>query len=309
MKDIHFDFEGLLVGFVLLSGFIWLLDILFWKKHRTINKDDPIAVEYAKSFFPVLLVVMILRSFIIEPFRIPSGSMMPTLLVGDFILVNKFSYGLRLPVIHTKLTEGTPPAKGDVAVFRYPLDPSLDYIKRVIGLPGDHIEYFDKQLVVNGEAITTEFKGLYPGQTPIAECTEVLNDACIQEVLKDCPLDKKDNSEEALNRHLSQCFSGFSMIGNYVYQTQSKSFNHYFLDDPRRGVMVDLNGKSSDGKFDVPEGHFLVMGDNRDNSNDGRFWGFVPEENLVGKAFMVWMHWDWSPNGSGLNVSRIGKKF
>jgi len=309
MKDFHFDFEVLLVGFVLLSGFVWLLDIVFWKKHRKINKEDPIAVEYAKSFFPVLLVVMILRSFFMEPFRIPSGSMMPTLLVGDFILVNKFAYGFRLPAIHTKLTEGTKPARGDVAVFRYPLDPTLDYIKRVIGLPGDHVEYFNKQLVVNGEIIPTQYKGIYPGQTPIAECSDVLNDSCIKEVLNDCPYEGEVKDEEAYNRHLSQCFNNFSMAGNYVYQTQSKSFNHLILDDPRRGVMVDSNGKSSDGKFDVPEGHYLMMGDNRDNSNDGRFWGFVPEENLVGKAFMVWMHWDWSDNGNGLDVSRIGKQF
>ncbi len=309
MKDFHFDFEVLLVSFVVLSGIIWLLDILFWAKHREVNKEDPIAVEYAKSFFPVLLVVMILRSFIMEPFRIPSGSMMPTLLVGDFILVNKFAYGIRLPVIHTKMTEGTEPARGDVAVFRFPLDPSLDYIKRIIGIPGDRIEYFDNQLSVNGVPINTQYKGIYPGQTPIRACKETLDDECRTQVLEECTYQVKEVNEEALNRQMSECFGVYSMAGNRVYQIKADSFDHLFMDDPRVGVRMDNAGNGSDGEFDVPAGHYFVIGDNRDNSNDGRFWGFVPEENLVGKAFMVWMHWDWSEGGSGLNVSRIGKQF
>ncbi len=262
MNDFHFDFEVLLVGFVFLSGFIWLLDILFWQKHRVKNTEDPIAVEYAKSFFPVLLVVMILRSFIMEPFRIPSGSMMPTLLIGDFILVNKYEYGIRLPVIRTKITEGTAVARGDVAVFRFPQDPSLDFIKRVIGLPGDRISYYNKKLSVNGKPIEIIFDRVYEGQGEGQD----------------------------------------SMVGGKIYNATIDDVTHTYMDDPK----VEL---SVNGGITVPEGQFFVMGDNRDHSNDSRYWGFVPEEHLVGKAFMVWMHWDWSDQGSGLDVSRIGTKF
>lgn len=262
MKDFHLDFEVLLVGFVFLSGIIWLLDILFWQKDRQKNTEDPIAVEYAKSFFPVLLVVMILRSFILEPFRIPSGSMMPTLLVGDFILVNKYEYGIRLPVSHTKLTEGTPVARGDVAVFRFPDDPSLDFIKRVIGLPGDHIGYYNKKLSINGKPVDIEFDRVYEGQGTGKN----------------------------------------SMSGGEIHNATIDNVTHTFMIDPK----VDM---SINGGITIPEGQYFVMGDNRDHSNDSRYWGFVPDENLVGKAFMIWMHWDWSDEGSGLDLSRVGTKF
>ncbi len=262
MNDFHVDFEVLLVGFVFLSGFIWLLDSLFWKKHREVNADDPIAVEYAKSFFPVLLVVMILRSFIIEPFRIPSGSMMPTLLVGDFILVNKYAYGIRLPVSHTKLTEGTPVKRGDVAVFRFPQDPSFDYIKRVVGLPGDRISYYNKQLSINGKPLAIKFDRVYEGQGTGSD----------------------------------------SMVGGEISLATIDDVTHTYMIDPK--IVQSVNGSIT-----VPEGQYFVMGDNRDHSNDSRYWGFVPDENLVGKAFMVWMHWDWSTDGSGLDLSRAGTRF
>jgi len=262
MKDFHFDFEVLLVGFVFLSGFIWLLDILFWKKHREVNADDPLAVEYAKSFFPVLLVVMLLRSFIMEPFRIPSGSMMPTLLVGDFILVNKYEYGVRLPVIHTKLTKGSDLKRGDVAVFRFPKDPSLDFIKRVIGLPGDHIGYYNKKLTINGKPVEIKYDHVYEGQGTGSQ----------------------------------------NMAGGEVYNATMGDVTHTYMIDPQIERTVN-------GGITVPEGHYFVMGDNRDHSNDSRYWGFVPDENLVGKAFMVWMHWDWSDQGDGFDFSRVGMKF
>lgn len=259
----HFDFEVLLVLTVILSGVIWLLDKLLWEKERLATKGtEPLAVEYAKSFFPVLLVVMLLRSFIIEPFRIPSGSMMPTLLVGDFILVNKYTYGIRLPAVHTKLTGGDPLQRGDVAVFRFPKDPSLDFIKRVIGLPGDTISYFNKKLSVNGKQLDVVFDSQYAGQGT-----------------------GPDN-----------------MKGLDVFNET--------LDGKTYTIMNDDSAQfSANGSLVVPEGHYFVMGDNRDHSNDGRYWGFVPDENLVGKAFMVWMHWDWSDGGSGLDLSRIGTKF
>lgn len=164
----HTDFEFFLLLASLVTGLIWLIDSLFFLPRRQKNSEgialyEPILLEYSKSFFPVLLVVLILRGFLFEPFRIPSGSMMPTLLVGDFILVNKFSYGLRLPVIHTKLNDGDSPKRGDVAVFRYPRNESLDYIKRVIGLPGDRIAYYNRRLTINGVPLQTKFDHDYQG--------------------------------------------------------------------------------------------------------------------------------------------------
>ena len=166
---IDFDFEFLLVTAVLLSGIIWLLDSLFFAAKRNRKSAgntlrEPILVEYAKSFFPVLFAVMIVRSFLYEPFRIPSGSMMPSLLVGDFILVNKYTYGIRLPVLHTRVTEGDGVKRGDVAVFRFPDNESLDFIKRVIGLPGDHVSYYNRRLMVNSKPLEVKLKETYAGQ-------------------------------------------------------------------------------------------------------------------------------------------------
>ncbi len=263
---IHFDFEFLLVAAVLVSGLIWLADsLMFAPKRKQVasgeSVHEPLLVEYSRSFFPVLLAVMVLRSFLFEPFRIPSGSMMPSLLVGDFILVNKYHYGLRLPVTHSKVTEGDPPQRGDVAVFRFPDNESLDFIKRVIGLPGDHISYYDRRLIVNGEPLKVEAREIYAGQGSTS-----------------------DNMK------------GGEVFVEYVEDTQ-----HLMMTDPRVKF-------SANGELVVPEGHFFVMGDNRDHSNDSRFWGFVPEKNLVGKAVMIWMHWDWRSGGSGLDLSRVGEK-
>lgn len=261
---VHFDFEFVLLAAVLISGIIWLLDIVVLAPRRQPETGkrmapDPILVEYSKSFFPVLLAVLVLRSFLYEPFRIPSGSMMPSLLVGDFILVNKYTYGLRLPVIHTKVTEGNQPQRGDVAVFRFPNNESLDFIKRVIGLPGDHVGYYNRRLMVNGESLPVEFQEVYPGQGS-----------------------GKDN-----------------MQGGEVHLERIGDQSYTMMTDPKVKF-------SPNGEIIVPEGHLFVMGDNRDHSNDSRFWGFVPEQNLVGKAVTVWMHWDWRDRGSGLDLSRIG---
>ncbi|MCP4187407.1 MAG: signal peptidase I [Gammaproteobacteria bacterium] len=271
----HFDFEFLLVLGTLGSGLIWLIDHFMFARQRqkeatSKSVHDPIIVEYSKSFFPVLLAVMILRSFVYEPFRIPSGSMMPTLLVGDFILVNKYDYGLRLPVIHTEITGGEKPKRGDIAVFRYPKDESLDYIKRVIGLPGDHISYYNRRLSVNGKLVKTQLLETYQG---LGESSElVINQGC-------------DNIK-------AKCKVFNEELGETSYTMMTNPDVRY----------------SADGELFVPSGHYFVMGDNRDHSNDSRFWGFVPEENLVGKAVMIWMHWDWRNGGTGLELSRIGTR-
>ncbi len=266
------DFPLILVLATVITGVIWAVDRAFWASGRRAEAErlrqagadeetiaeqagDPVLVEYARSFFPVILVVLLLRSFVAEPFRIPSGSMMPTLLVGDFILVNKFAYGLRLPVLDTKVIKVGEPKRGDVVVFRYPKDPSTDYIKRVIGLPGDHISYYHKVVYVNGKAMTQVPDGVYVGEG-----------------------------------------GGSSMTGADRRVENLNGVKHQILIEPGQATV--------EGEFVVPPGHYFVMGDNRDNSNDSRYWGTVPEGNLVGKAFLIWMSWDW--NGGGLHLGRIG---
>ena len=272
---IHFDFEFLLVIMTAVSGALWLADVLLFSRFRQKKalsevKKEPLIIEYSRAFFPVLLAVLVLRGFIVEPFRIPSGSMMPTLLVGDFILVNKFSYGLRLPVIHNKITSGDKPKHGDVVVFRYPQDESQDYIKRVIGLPGDQVSYYNRKLSINGEALKFELDHIYQG----------LGDLNRMQPASGC------------DRANASC---------QVIVESNDGVDYSVMTNP--GTSRGINGEVV-----VPEGHYFVMGDNRDHSNDSRFWGYVPEENLVGKAFMVWMHWDWRDNGSGLDLSRVGQR-
>ncbi len=252
-----FDFETFLVTATLVCGIVWGLYVLKIKKEkREANEaEEPILVEYARSFFPVLLFVLILRSFLVEPFRIPSGSMMPTLLIGDFILVNKFSYGIRLPAVHTKVIELGKPERGDVVVFRYPKDPTTDYIKRVVGLPGDHLGYYNKKLYINNELMEQTSLGIYAGQG------------------------KGDS--------MSGAIQWAEMLGNVEHN-----------------ILIRNGARSVEGEFVIPEGQYFMMGDNRDNSNDSRYWGTVPEANLVGKAFMIWMNFD-SDNG-GIDFGRLG---
>ncbi|MFZ5579969.1 MAG: signal peptidase I [Pseudomonadota bacterium] len=250
------NFELILVLATLVSGVIVAIDRLYFRKAREAQEGkEPLLVEYARSFFPVLLVVLLLRSFVAEPFRIPSGSMMPTLEVGDFILVNKFSYGVRLPVLRTKLVSLGDPRRGDVVVFKYPQQPEVDYIKRIVGLPGDRIRYENKQLFINGQPMAQEADGIYPGDGPQGR-----------------------------------------MVGARILHEDLEGVKHAILQQP--------GAKGPEGEVLVPKGHFFVMGDNRDNSNDSRYWGFVPEENLVGRAMLVWMHFD--GEGVHLDLGRIG---
>lgn len=249
-----FDFSAILVLLVAASGLIWAVDAIFLSKSREQDDRLPVVVDYAKSFFPIFLIVLILRSFIVEPFRIPSGSMIPTLLVGDFILVNKNTYGIRLPLINQKIIERGEPKRGDVVVFRYPNDPSTPYIKRVVGLPGDLIEYKDKKLYVNGELMPQSKATSFVGQRSAAQYS-----------------------------------------GSILAEETLEDVQHQILMTPRRSS-PNYQGK-------VPPGNYFVLGDNRDNSRDSRYWGFVPDENLVGRAFLIWMNWDRGPV-----FGRIGTK-
>ncbi|GGD67762.1 signal peptidase I [Caballeronia grimmiae] len=225
---------------------------------------QPWWLEYTASFFPVILAVFVVRSFIVEPFKIPSGSMVPTLLVGDFILVNKYEYGLRLPITNTKLTEGKPLTRGDVVVFRYPKDESVDYIKRVIGLPGDTVAYENKQLTINGKPVP---------EAPLPDYFDDERIGYAKQFIED--LDGRKNA--ILNNPQVPPFvvgaDDFPYRDNCVYNAQ--------------GVTCK-----------VPPGHYFMMGDNRDNSADSRYWGFVPDKNIVGRAFFIWMNFS--------NLKRIG---
>ncbi|BFG72865.1 signal peptidase I [Paraburkholderia terrae] len=225
---------------------------------------QPWWLEYTASFFPVILVVFVVRSFVVEPFKIPSGSMVPTLLVGDFILVNKFDYGIRLPITNTKVTEGRPLQRGDVVVFRYPKDESVDYIKRVIGLPGDVVSYEDKQLTINGKPVP---------ETPLPDYFDDERIGYAKQFEED--LDGRKN--RILNNPAVPPF----IVGaeDFPYRDNCKY--------DARGVTCK-----------VPPGNYFMMGDNRDNSADSRYWGFAPDKNIVGRAFFIWMNFG--------NLKRIG---
>jgi signal peptidase I len=263
------DFSSFMALIVVVSGAIWAVDAWLLAPRRrlagaasTVAGEDPIrfppkpvVVEYARSFFPVFLAVFLIRSFVIEPFRIPSGSMMPTLLIGDFIAVNKFSYGIRLPVTNRKVFEVGQPERGDVVVFRYPVDGETIFIKRIVGLPGDRIRYDrDKMLHINGVETDRSVPETYEGT--------------------------------GSGSHMTGARQRFEALGEHT---------HAILYRPGQPTV--------EGEWVVPVGQYFVLGDNRDKSHDSRFWGFVPEENLVGPASVVWMSWDW---GHGVDFGRIG---
>ena len=272
-----------------ITGLVWLADKFLLAPQRKLKLADaqsqckePLPEEVATKLsepsaivdtsvqiFPIIAFVLILRSFLWEPFQIPSGSMMPTLLDGDFILVNKFNYGLRDPVVRNKFFEIGLPERGDVAVFKYPLDPKIDYIKRVIGLPGDRIIYRNKSIYIRP--------------------------AC-QESDAKCP-----DFEQVVHSFKKETDSPDGSYGLSRYTSEMPNKTHDILIDneilPRTQHYYQQAGTQRD-EFVVPEGHYYVMGDNRDNSLDGRFWGFVPEENLVGEAVAIWMSFDFDRDES-----------
>jgi len=293
------NFALILLILVVLTGIAWVLDKLVFLPQRRRAAEDAVAefdrqqervgerfadenaaqtrarlrddklrqpwwLEYTASFFPVILAVFVVRSFIIEPFKIPSGSMVPTLLVGDFILVNKYEYGLRMPITNTKMTNGGPLKRGDVVVFRYPKDESVDYIKRVIGLPGDTVAYEDKKLTINGKPVP---------ETPLPDYFDDERIGYAKQFEED--LDGRKNA--ILNNPQVPPFvvgaDDFPFRDNCNYNAQ--------------GVTCK-----------VPPGNYFMMGDNRDNSADSRYWGFVPDNNIVGRAFFIWMNFS--------NLKRIG---
>jgi signal peptidase I len=291
------DFSAVLFGITAITGVAWLLDVALLPPSRTSaarppGKDpalipEPGTVDYARSFFPVALVVLVLRSFIFEPFRIPSDSMMPTLLDGDFIIVNKYAYGLRLPVLNRKFVPVGEPQRGDVVVFRYPRDPSVNYIKRLVGLPGDHVEVRSDRITINGQPVP--FKVIAP-----------YNDGCYINM---------QLAEERLGEHVHQSMVCpvplFPSPVTPAGCNRSESRGYYCGGE--NGANADALAGMEGPVFEttVPPGSYFMMGDNRDNSEDGRVWGFVPEANLVGKATRIWFNWDLKRTG-GPAWSRVG---
>lgn len=239
-----FDFALILVALVGFTGFVYLLELLFFRKRRAEGKPMPAIIEYPVSFFPVLLVVLVLRSFLVEPFKIPTGSMIPTLLVGDYILVNKFAYGIRLPVLGTQIVPVGKPQRGDIMVFKYPEKPSINYIKRVVGVPGDTIRYENKRLYINGTLVEQQLEAQLPAGKP-----------------------------------------------------EFKIYNES-LGDVDHTIMITLQRPADQPEsWTVPPDNYFVLGDNRDNSRDSRYWQFVPDGLIVGKAFAIWMHMPgWVPS-------------
>jgi signal peptidase I len=292
-----FDFSAILLALTVVFGVVWGLDrLLFYKKRKarfdaaSQEYQDPAPVDWARSLFPVIFVVLLLRSFVAEPFRIPSGSMMPTLDVGDFILVNKFAYGLRLPAFNNKIVSLGEPKRGDVVVFRFPgylcrddngktirsgdmtcADPhapvvNQNWIKRVVGLPGDTIEVHDSQVVINGKPVIDTQIGPFKGNPSRAEDNYLLYN------------------------------------GATVWSEQLGTVNHLIARMPSLQTPSIPNAAVPSL---VPQNCYIVMGDDRENSEDSRWWGCLPEENLVGKAFMIWFSWKGLHTGA-VDFHRIG---
>lgn len=257
-----FDFERIITYLTILAGLLALFDMVFLARKRVAKGTKiPVVFEYARSFFPILLIVLIIRSFLYEPFRIPSGSLKPTLQVGDFIVVNKYDYGLRLPVLHNKIYNVGVPKVGDIMVFHFPDDPSTYVIKRVIGVPGDQISYIDKVLYINGSKMTQAYVGNATDSDTSGQYTWPV-------------IQLKEN---------------LNGIVHDIYQRPDVPADNFY-------------------NVVVPANQYFVMGDNRDDSRDSRYWGFVPDEDITGKAVRIWLSWDnthtnirWNRFGSFIN--------
>ena len=257
------NFALIMFSLLVVTGAVCLLDYYVLRKHRAAGAAEPWWVEYPKSFFPVILIVFLLRSFLVEPFKIPSGSMLPTLLIGDFILVNKFTYGIRLPVINKKIVDINAPQRGEVMVFRYPENPSLDYIKRIVGIPGDKVSYQNKRLSINGQEVKTDADGQYNYvETGLSFV-----------------------STQRMKEFLAPDHAHAILINTDIPTLR--------VSDVKRFPFYE-NCVYNEAGFTctVPPGNYFMMGDNRDSSSDSRYWGFVPEENIVGKAFLIWWNFD-----------------
>ena len=289
------DFSLVLVTVVAVAGVVWLLDHLLFEPARrraalAAGQDPaalpvPVTVDYARSFFPVAVIVLLVRAFIFEPFRIPSDSMMPTLLDGDFIIVNKFAYGLRLPVLDQKVVAIGEPQRGDVVVFHYPPDPAVNFIKRVVGLPGDHVRITSDQLIINGVPVPLQSDGRY-------------DDGCYHNMRL---------STEVLGNHRHQtlsCLTPDEIVAAPSPSCSRRLERNYECIEPS---VPGLRDHSDREEMEVPPGEYLMIGDNRDNSYDGRYWGFVPEDHLVGKATRIWFNWDLQRSG-GPVWRRIGRR-
>ena len=294
------DFSLVLFLLSVATGLVWAIDHFVFRKRRDPKQPEPGTVDYARSFFPVAFIVLIVRAFIFEPFRIPSDSMMPTLLDGDFIVVNKFAYGLRWPVLNQKFLGTGTPQRGEVVVFRYPPDPSINYIKRLVGLPGDRIEVRDDHLVINGQVIEQVDQGRF-------------TDGCYLNMRQ---------TQETLGEHTHEVWSCRSAYGMspardllsaggaaaslpFCDRTRIRESGNggYLCDESRSQGQRDSNDYVFPGV--VPPGHYLMIGDNRDNSADSRAWGLVPDKNLVGKATRIWFNFDLQ-RSSVVNWGRIG---
>lgn len=294
-----FDFNLILVPATLILGAIWLLDKLVLKQKQSKGLEKSTApVRWAYDFFPILAIVLVVRSFLIEPFNIPSSSMVPTLYTGDFIAVNKYAYGIRLPLVNTKVLDLGAPQHGDVVVFRYPENPKIYYIKRVIGVGGDTVSFNNGQLSVNGKAIMTTPANFTPDPKMTAQLY---------------PPGKTETGEVVTAEQAAQLGNQEELSAKYVQESPSSNHQHLvrylgdknwfqyasFLQQASPQLMAS---QGQQWQLTVPKGHYFVMGDNRDRSADGRFWGFVPDENLAGKAVYVWTH-----KASGLSLPTFNR--
>ncbi|MDV2860580.1 signal peptidase I [Psychrobacter sp. CAM01] len=281
-----FDFNLILVPLTIGLGIIWLLDKLTLKQRKTRGRGkESLLVRWAYDFFPVLAVVLVVRSFLIEPFNIPSSSMVPTLYTGDFIAVNKYAYGVRLPLTYNKVLDTGEPEHGDVAVFRYPENPSIYYIKRVIGLPGDTVSYDKGTLAINDVPVKTKPVS-FTANTDLTSQLYLPGQIAPGQILTEESAAAMGQQEEREAQYFAETQGDTTHLVRYLTDMNSAQYAPFLQQQAPEVV----SSEGTQWRIQVPEGQYFVMGDNRDRSADGRFWGFVPEQNLAGKAVYIWMH-------------------